>query len=351
MQHRFLRRCFIIGASFLLIFGSVALSARAADDVYELKLATFTPEPALDSEVLRQYAKEWEEKSKGRLKVKIFYGASMGPLPRHYDLVRTGVADLAYFQHGATPGRFPLTELMHLPYMLPPGIKGAEVGAMVMTELLKPYLAKEHSGVKVIWLANTRPAFIYDSAKEIRTVADLKGRRYRAPTSAISEMLKSLGANPIGLPAPLMAESLQKGTIDGVITDPPGIVNFRLGGLVKHQTPMFLAVLTFGLVMNEDTYNKLPPDLRQIIDESVGDPARAAKNAGVAWGDTPAFLSYMEKAGINNVQLDPAADKEMRRLSDEFVSQHLARLKENEAGRLGTEVYAKMRELVAKYSK
>lgn len=350
MQQKFLRRCFAIGASFLLVLGSAVPSAQA-DDIYELKLATFTPEPALDSEVLRQYAKEWEEKSNGRLRVKIFYGASMGPMPRHYDLARTGVADLAYYQHGATPGRFPLTELMHLPYMLPPGLEGAQVGAMVMADLLKPYLAKEHDGVKVIWLANTRPALIYDAANEIRTVADLKGRSYRAPTSVISEMLKSLGANPIGIPAPLMAESLQKGTIHGVITDPPGIVNFRLGGLVKYQSLMFQAVMTFGLVINQQSYEKLPADLRQIIDASVGDRERAARNAGVAWGDTPAFKSYMEKATINEVQLDPATDKEMRRLADEFIAQRLARLKENEAGRSSAEVYAKMRELVAKYSK
>jgi TRAP-type C4-dicarboxylate transport system substrate-binding protein len=275
----------------------------------------------------------------------------MGPMPRHYDLVRTGVADLAYFQHGVTPGRFPLTELMHLPYVLPPGLKGAEVGAMVMADLLNPYLAKEHDGVKVIWLANTRPALLYDATKEIRAVADLKGRRYRASTSVISEVLKGLGANPIGIPAPLMAESLQKGTIDGVITDPPGIVNFRLDGLVKHQSPMFQAVMTFGFVMNQQSYEKLPADLRQIIDAGVGDRERAARNAGVAWGDTPAFKSYMDKATINDVRLDAAADKEIRQQADEFIVRHLAKLKNDEAGRLGAEVYGKMKELVSRYSK
>jgi TRAP-type C4-dicarboxylate transport system substrate-binding protein len=350
MQHNVMRACFTIGASVVLALGLLASNARS-ETVYELKLATFTPEPGLDSEVLRLYAKEWEAKSSGRLKVKIFYGASMGPMPRHYDLVRTGVADLAYFQHGMTPGRFPLTELLHLPYMVPPGLKGAEVGAMVMADLLEPYLAKEHDGVRVIWLANTRPAFIYDASKEIRTVADLKGRRYRAPTTPISEMLKSLGANPIGIPAPLMAESLQKGTIDGVITDPPGIANFRLGGLVKYKSPMFLAVMTFGLVMNKESYEKLPADLRQIIDAKVGDREQAARNAAVAWGETPALASYLEKASITDVQLEPAADKEMRRLADDFVAQHLTKLQQGQANRLGSEVYGRMRELVAKYSK
>jgi len=338
---------FATGAALLFALGLGIGGARA--QTYELKLATFTPEPASDSEVLRQYAAEWEKKSNGRLKVKIFYGASMGPMPRHYDLVRTGVADLAFFQHGMTPGRFPLTELMHLPYVLPPDLKGAEVGAMVMADLLAPYLAKEHEGVKVIWLANTRPAFIYDASKPIRTVADLKGRRYRAPTTTINVMLQNLGANPIGLPAPLMAESLQKGTIDGVITDPTGVVNFKLGGLLKYKSPMFLAVLTFGFVINENTYNQLPSDLQQIIYNPAGDRERAAHNARVAWGETPAFKAHLEKAAIQDIQLDPVADREMRKYADELVSQQLAKLEE--AKLPGREVYAKIKELVAKYSK
>ena len=323
--------------------------ASAAEKVHEFKLATFTAEAAPDSTVLKNYAKEWEQKSNGRIKVEIFWGGSMGPMPRQYELVQKGVADLTYYQQGVTPGRFPLTELILLPYVLPDGAKGAEVGAKVLADLNKPYLAKEYPGTKVIWLAVTRPASIFDGSKEIRSVADLKGRRYRAPTETISAMLKSLGANPIGLPAPLMAESLQKGTIDGVITDATGVFAFKLGGLVKYNTPMFLAVLSFGFVMNQAAYDGLPADLRKIIDDSVAGPERAAANAKTGWGGSGAMDDYVKNSNVQPVRLDPAADQEMRRLSDEFIE---TKLKELDAKKLpGRAVYKQMKELSAKYSK
>jgi TRAP-type C4-dicarboxylate transport system substrate-binding protein len=292
---------------------------------------------------------DWEKKSGGRLKPVYFYGASMGPLPRHYDLVRKGVADIAYFQHGITPGRFPLTELIHLPYVLPAGPVGAEVGAKVLGALRADYLAKEHEGTKVLWLATTEPAYIYDASKAIQKVADLKGRRYRAPTPTVATMLKELGANPIGLPAPLMAESLQKGTIDGVITDPNGVYTFKLGGLVKNETPMFLAVLSFGLVMNEERYNKLPDDLKKIIDDSVGDAERFGERALEVWGNIDARNEYLEQAALNKVVLPEADDKEMRDLAVKFIEKTLAGLEAK--GLPGRAVYAKMQALSAQYSK
>lgn len=332
-----------------LATGYTVAKASAQDDVHELKVAIFTPEPAPDAKMITRMLKGWEEKSGGRLKPVFFYGSSMGPLPRHHDLVRKGVADIAFFQHGATPGRFPLTEMIHLPYVLPAGPIGAEVGAKILAALTPDYLGAEHKGTKVLWLATTEPAYIYDADKEIKSVADLKGRRYRAPTPTVATMLKDLGANPIGLPAPLMAESLQKGTIDGVITDPNGVFTFKLGGLVENETPMFLASLSFGLVMNEDAYNKLPDDLKKIIDDSIGGPKEFGERAMEVWGKVDARTAYLEKADINKVELDPAADKEMRDLSEKFIESKLNELEGQ--GLPAREVYEKMKALSAEYSK
>ena len=61
-----------------------------------------------------------------RIALKRFPGSQMGPAQQHYDFVRTGQAGVAWFLHGATPGRFPLTEIVQVPYLAdsavdPPG--------------------------------------------------------------------------------------------------------------------------------------------------------------------------------------------------------------------------------------
>ncbi|MEE8332575.1 MAG: TRAP transporter substrate-binding protein [Alphaproteobacteria bacterium] len=322
-------------------------SAFAQQKTYTLKVASFTPKPASTSRWFEKAKVDLAAKSGGRLKLQMYYGSSMGPMPRHYDLARTGVADMAFFQHGVTRGRFPLTELTHSPYLVPPGAKGSLVATQVAADLKDRYLAKEHKGTKLIWIVYNRPSGVYETKKPIRGVADLKGRRYRAPTPTDVAMMKALGALPIGMPATHMAESLQKGTIDGVVTDPMGIFAFKLGGLVKHYTPMFVSVISFGLVMNPKSYDRLPADLQKLIDE-LGTKESAVTMAKMAWSDFPVFTKYMAKLKLNKVPLSPAADKEMRAAATKVMDRRIAAMEKK--GLPARKVYAEMKALAAIYA-
>lgn len=322
-------------------------SAVAQQKTYTLKVASFTPKRSATSRWFEKAKVDLAAKSGGRLKLQMYYGSSMGPMPRHYDLARTGVADMAFFQHGVTRGRFPLTELTHSPYLVPPGAKGSLVATQVAADLKDRYLAKEHKGTKLIWIVYNRPSGVYETKKPIRSVADLKGRRYRAPTPTDVAMLKSLGALPIGMPATHMAEALQKGTIDGVVTDPMGIFSFKLGSLVKYYTPMFVSVISFGLVMNPKSYDRLPADLQKLIDE-LGTKESAVAMARMSWSDFPAFTKYMGKLKLDTVSLSAAADKEMRAAAAKVMDRRIAAMEKK--GLPARKVYAEMKALAAIYA-
>ena len=327
----------------------LAGTSATAQKTYTLKLANFTSTQSSTTRWFEHAKKQLEEKSGGRLKLEIFYGSSMGPMPRHYDLARTGVADLAFFQHGVTRGRFPLVELTHAPYLFPNGAKGGVVGAKVAYDLRKEYFAPEHEGTKVIWIVFNRPSGVYDSKKPIKSLEDLKGRRYRAPTPTDVAMMKSLGALPIGMPATLMAENLQKGTIDGVVTAPMGILAFQLGGMVKYYTEMFVSAISFGLVINEGTYNDLPADLRALIDE-LGTRESSVQMATWSWGeDFPRYLEYMKEADLTNVELAEEEDRKMRAQGEKVMDEKIAELEKK--GLPARAVYEKLKSLSAKYAK
>ena len=101
-----------------------------AQQKYEVKVAEFVGAQHFMTIWLMKWGEKLEKASGGRLVFKHFPGAQMAPAPAHYDLARTGQADVAWFLHGGTPGRFPLTELISLPYM----VGSAEIGTKVLND-------------------------------------------------------------------------------------------------------------------------------------------------------------------------------------------------------------------------
>lgn len=312
-----------------------------------LKVAIFSPEPSASSRWFKEKKAQLTKATNGKLDLQLFFGSSMGPMPRHYDLARTGVADLSWFQEGATPGRFPLTELLQSPFLYPSGAKGSLIAAMVAGDLLDQ-LKKEHGEVELLWVVNNRPSGLYDGSKPIRTLDDLRGRRYRAPTQADVAVLKAIGAIPIGVPATEMAEGLQKGTIDGVVTDPMGVFSFKLGGLVKYYDDTVRTSITFGLGFNKERRAKLPANFRKLVD-GIGGKAEAVNMAKLTWQDFPVFLKYMKENPVQRTRLDAAAEKALRDAADRYIESRIADMEKK--GLAARAFFAKARELVAKYEK
>jgi TRAP-type C4-dicarboxylate transport system substrate-binding protein len=82
----------------------LALPAGAADKTINLKISLWVP-PA---HPLVQAAKDWvgsmEKASGGTIKGTIFPSEQLGKAFDHYDMVRDGIADVAYISPGYQPG-------------------------------------------------------------------------------------------------------------------------------------------------------------------------------------------------------------------------------------------------------
>ena len=98
------------------LLAGALLASPVHAQTYEIKVAHFVPAGHPISKYLEAWGQELEKKSNGRFVVKQFPGGQLGPPPKYYDIARTGQADITWFVHGFTPGRFPLTEVSNLPY-------------------------------------------------------------------------------------------------------------------------------------------------------------------------------------------------------------------------------------------
>ena len=340
-----MRRAFLLAG---LLAGSLGLVAGPvqAQQKYEIKLAYFVGDQHAMSQWLIKWSEKIEKDSNGRIVVKRFPGSQMGPVQQHYDLARTGQAEMSWFLHGATPGRFPLTEIIQLPYFA----GSAEIGTKVMNdaELRSKYLDAEHKGVKVLLLLTHQPGNIHTTKKPIRSVEDMKGMRLRFSSATIRDFVAALGATPVGVQATEQVEQLQKGTIDGTFIDYGGAgIAFKMGGVVKYSTEMYSYISSFGVIMNEDFWNKLSPDLQALVTKSF---TGVEKEVGEAWDglDVPGKKALMDGGG-EAIKLSKEEDAKFRKIGAEVDD---AKVKELEGkGMPAKAVYTLMKSLSEKHSK
>ena len=317
-----------------------------AQQKYEVKVAEFVGSQHFMTQWLMKWGEKLEKASNGRLVFKHFPGAQMAPAPQHYDLARTGQADISWFLHGGTPGRFPLTELVSLPYMA----GSAEIGTKTLNdaELRSKYLDAEHRGVHVLLLLTHQPGNVHTTKKPIHTTDDFKGLRIRFSAPTVRDFVAALGGTPVGVPPPDQLEMLQKGTLDGVFIDYGGAgIAFKMGGTLKYSTEMYSYVSSFGVAMNSDYYKSLPADLRKLIDDSM---KGVEKEVGEGWDALDAIgKKLIVEGGAQAIRLSKDEDARFRKIGEQVTE---AKLKELENKKLPARaVHRMMHELAEKHAK
>lgn len=241
--------------------------AKAAEKVIKLKFANFFPPPAKHSKISKEFIDDLEMRTNGRVKVQYFPGGSLLKAPRIYNGVETGIADIGLAHIQYTPGRMPVSDAADMPLGYPSGW----VASHVVNDFYDKFRAKEWNKVKVLWMHAAPPSLII-SKKPVRKLEDLKGLTIRAPGRA-GDIIRALGGTPTPTPMMEVYDSLAKGVNDGVFTPYETIKTFRFGEVVDYTTITWqiAQTYTFYVIMNKNSYKKLPPDIKEIFDRLCGE--------------------------------------------------------------------------------
>ena len=247
---------------------TVLPSERAHAKEIRLKVAMYFPPPAFQTKVLEEFCRELEKRTGGQVKVDYYAGGSLLKAPAMFDGVVNGIADIGYSHVYYTAGRMPVTEAVGLPI----GYPSAWVSGQVINDFYDEFKPKEFDAVKVLWLNTSSNSAIATARKPIRKLDDLKGLTIRAPGQA-GEIIKALGGSPAPTPMMEVYDALSKGVIDGEASNFETLFAFKFAEVVKYTTSVWQInnPFPFYLVMNKNSYNKLPPDIKPIFDELVGE--------------------------------------------------------------------------------
>lgn len=307
---------FVLGA-----FAALALSTSAFAQEVTLRIHQMLPPQAtIPAKAIEPWAAKVQEESGGRIKVELYPAMQLGGAPPElYDQAKDGVVDLIWTVLGYTPGRFPKSEVFELPFMT--GNSEASSGAFYNYVMANS--AEEFAGVKVIALHTHGPG-LFHSKDPINSLEDLQGMKVRGGSRIISDMLAQLGAEPVGMPVPQVTEALSKGVIDATTIPWEVTPSLRVSELVKNHTGFSgaegLYTQTFGFVMNMDSYNNLPDDLKAVIDANSGLETSRQFGRVMDEGDGTG-LAIAVKAGNNIIQLDEAETARWREAAQPTIDQ------------------------------
>lgn len=225
------------------------------------------PAPSKQSKLAEEFGKELQSRSDGRFKVQYFAGRVLLKPNTVYNGIVSGIADIGYSHVYYTPGRMPATEGLGLPLGTPSGW----VGAHVAWDFYQKFKPKEWDKVKVLALHGNAPSMVI-SKKPVRTLADMKGLKIRAP-GVPGEIISALGGTPTPTVMPEVYDSLAKGVNDGVYAPYETLKTFRFAEVAKYVTVSWHTgnPFPFYLIMNQRKYDSLPADLKSLVDTLSGE--------------------------------------------------------------------------------
>ncbi|MCY7370199.1 MAG: TRAP transporter substrate-binding protein, partial [Polaromonas sp.] len=260
---------------------------------------------------------------------------------------KDGVVDIVWTLPGNTAGRFPRTEVFELPFMM----NNAEATSKAFWEYTQTMAADEYKDTQVIALQVHGPGVIHTVDKPVRSIADMRGLKIRAPTRQVTKMMGALGATPVGMPLPQIPDALSKGTINGCVIPWEVVPAVKVNELTKFHAEFdpaggSLYTATFIMTMNKARYNALAPDLKKIIDNNSGMAISAGLGKIQQGNDVPGRKSASDR-GNTIYTVSPAEAQEFRRKSRSIEVEWVEDM--NKKGFDGKKLLATARALIEKH--
>ncbi|MBP0483507.1 TRAP transporter substrate-binding protein [Sagittula salina] len=277
-------------ASSAIALGLVAGAAAAQE--HTLKLHHFlSPKAPAHTQMLEPWAKRVEEATDGRVKIEIFPAMTLGgkppQLPRQ---ARDGVVDLVWIVNAYAAGAFPRTEVFELP-----GVHQGDNAAVnkAMLAMYDEFLAEDFQGVVPMFQHVHQGQAMHMAADEVRSPADLEGKKIRIPSRTGAWVLEALGASPVQTAVGEIPVALSKKVIDGALIPWEIIPALKIQEVTDYQIEgpggKRLGTTSFSVLMNEDRWNSMPEDIqaafREVSDADwhaeVGEIWKAADDFGI----------------------------------------------------------------------
>ena len=222
------------------------------------------------------------ERTAGRHRIRVFHSRQLGEEKETIEQTRVGAIDLNRTNVAPIGSYVPEANVLALPFLFRSmdhlyHVLDGEIGADVLKSF-EPYgfigLAFYDSGARSI----------YNSARPINALADLKGLRIRVQQSDLMlAMIKALGAEPVAMPYGQVLTGLTTKLIDGAENNWPSYVTTNHYTAARYYTATEHTMSPEVLVMSRKAWDSLEPEEQKIFRAAAEESGRFMRQQWKAW--------------------------------------------------------------------
>lgn len=287
-----------------------------------LTYSSYAPEKGNAEQSHLWFMDQVEKRTNGRVTFKKHFNGTLTNAMETLPSLRTGAVDLATPAPTFYPDEFPIASMFNGTRIVKdwePAIKAIYkmyFNDGEITEILRKEAEKQN--IKILAWDPMQYTF-FTSNKKVEKLDDLKGLRMRAAGTWDAAFLKKLGIIPVNVGPAEVYDSLSRGMIDGMPMSTDWIIILRLHEVLKHASFVDGSIGTRVLAINLDTWNKLPPDVKKVMEDLIPETHRfGIDNLKKMLQNDKEVLT---KAGVKFADVDPKDQKRIEQIWLEVVKE------------------------------
>lgn len=279
------------------------------------------------TQVAQSFAKEVNEKSNGKLTIKVHSGGSLIKHPEIHRAVKSRQVQIGEVFIGRLGNNDPVFKLDNIPFLATDFDSAEKLYQASKGELTKA-LAKD--SLKLLYTSPWPAQDLY-SNKEVKSLNDLSGLKMRSYSPTTSRLADLMGTTPVNIPFSDVAQAFTTNAIDAMITSPSTGVNGQSWDYITHFTTVHAWIPKNMLFVNSKIFDRLDKDTQEVILTAAAN----AEKKGWALGRKLAVddTETLKKNGMIITEPTEALQTEMRAIGKTMVDEWL-----KESGETGASI-------------
>jgi len=302
MNRRLLGLSASAAALFLGLFGSPAFAQTKWD------LPTAYPATNFHTENIVQFAKEVDAATAGKLKITVHAGASLFKAPEIKRAVQSAQAQAGEILLANYANENPLYALDGVPFLAT-----SYPEALRLYEVSKPALEKllAAQGIKLLFSVPWAPQGIF-SKREISSVGDLRGIKWRAYSPATAKIAELIGAQPVQIQQAELSAAMATGVVEAFMTSGSTGFDTKTYEHIKNFYDTQAWIPKNAVLVNLKSFNALDAASQAAVLKVAGDAEM--RGWKVAQEKNVEYKRLLTERGMKIHKPSPKLDADMRQV-------------------------------------